>query len=449
MSLCTARIPRLLFLTLLSAVAACGEGEAPPSESAPEWSPILQAVDQRPLTDRTFDATPERLARGEHLAWGALQCVSCHSPLDTLTPGEPPIEGKEFSGRPFNPTRDGQLVAPNLTPDEETGAGLWTDDMLARAIREGVGHDGRGLGLPMYWESFRSLSDEDVASVVAYLRSLEPVRNPLPQRRLTAQAEEARAHGARPLDEPVPARTFDEPWQLGQYLVEVSDCVGCHTSWYSDPVPGLAGGGNQITSEAGLPVFSLNITPDPTGIGEWSKEDFRWAMRTGKGGSLHPVMRWNAFARLTDEELDAIYDVLSLMDPVRHVVGNGVEPTRCEACGQMHGLGHVNVAPDPLTGQPLERSHGEAYVGEYHHGGWGATIEVRYADDVLGASWDGDDPAPLHWQGEDEFRGYLGMPSTLRFVRDGAGLVIGLDIVDIGPQRFKRVGDESGGSDEG
>ncbi len=59
----------------------------------------------------------------------------------------------------------------------ETGAGTWTDDMFARAIREGIGHDGRALSEPMYWKTYRELSDEDIASVVVYLRTLTPVKN--------------------------------------------------------------------------------------------------------------------------------------------------------------------------------------------------------------------------------------------------------------------------------
>jgi hypothetical protein len=66
-------------------------------------------------------------------------------------------------------------VAPNLTPDNETGIGRWTDDMLIRAIREGISHDGRVLHPQMWYRSFRRLPDEDVEAVVAYLRSLEPV----------------------------------------------------------------------------------------------------------------------------------------------------------------------------------------------------------------------------------------------------------------------------------
>ena len=68
----------------------------------------------------------------------------------------------------------GHVVGPNLTPDVETGAGTWCDDQLARAIREGIGHDGRALFPMMPYEDFRHMSDEDLASVVVYLRSLAP-----------------------------------------------------------------------------------------------------------------------------------------------------------------------------------------------------------------------------------------------------------------------------------
>ena len=349
----------------------------------------------------------------------------------------------------FRDDETGRLVAPNLTPDEETGAGRWTDDMLARAIREGVGHDGRGLGLPMYWASFASLSDEDLASVIVYLRSLPPVRNELPDRRLTVEAEEERAAGAVPLDGPVAPRDFQEPWQLGQYMVELGDCMGCHTSWYTDPIPGLGGGGNRVISqdEDGLPVFSRNITPDSTGIGGWSREDFRWAMRTGKGGDLHPVMRWPLFARMTDTELDAIYDVLFLMEPVRHVVGNRVPPTRCEVCGQMHGLGEVNLAWEPLTGRPLDPGEADAFLGRYA-GRWG-TLEVRRIEGALHAAWEDDPPAPLFWQGGDRFRATIGWRSTLRFLRDERGRVVAVEIPDIGPLVYARVQEEGDDGGEG
>jgi hypothetical protein len=87
-------------------------------------------------------------------------------------PGGPPIAGRSGTGHIW--AEDGRpwLVAPNLTSDPETGAARWTDDMLARAIREGISHDGRMQHPQIWYTAFSSLSDEDLASVVVYIRSL-------------------------------------------------------------------------------------------------------------------------------------------------------------------------------------------------------------------------------------------------------------------------------------
>ena len=64
---------------------------------------------------------------------------------DWSKPGAPPVAGKEGSGHVWSDQDMPWLIAPNITPDKETGAGNWSDDTLARAIREGIGHDGRAL----------------------------------------------------------------------------------------------------------------------------------------------------------------------------------------------------------------------------------------------------------------------------------------------------------------
>src|SRR5438876_6936793 len=95
----------------------------------------------RPLTARVFERTPQRIERGQYLAEGLLACFRCHSDRDWNTPGAPPAAGKKGAG---HIARDNPgLVAPNITPDVETGAGSWPEDMLARATREGVGQGGR------------------------------------------------------------------------------------------------------------------------------------------------------------------------------------------------------------------------------------------------------------------------------------------------------------------
>ena len=76
---------------------------------------------------------------------GIGECFACHGPFNLNAPGWPPVRGKEGSGFDFSSWGTAGVVAPNLTLDRETGAGIWSDDMLARAIREGVAHDGHLL----------------------------------------------------------------------------------------------------------------------------------------------------------------------------------------------------------------------------------------------------------------------------------------------------------------
>src|SRR5215472_7177678 len=87
--------------------------------------------------------TPERLARGKYLVQGILSCEVCHTPSDWTQHGAPQVLGMELSGQTLTLAGfPGTAVAPNITPDPETGAGNWTDDQIARAIREGIKRDG-------------------------------------------------------------------------------------------------------------------------------------------------------------------------------------------------------------------------------------------------------------------------------------------------------------------
>ena len=143
------------------------------------WRPLIGAK-KRAVTDRKFEVTPARLARGKYLVDGVNGCFGCHTDADWSKPGAPPVEGREGSGHIWSDQDMPWLVSPNITPDKETGAGNWTDDTLARAIREGIGHDGRALFPMMPYRHYREMSDEDLASIIVYLRSVPPVKNQLP-----------------------------------------------------------------------------------------------------------------------------------------------------------------------------------------------------------------------------------------------------------------------------
>src|SRR5580765_4921445 len=145
------------------------------------WRPFI-GPRARPTTARKFEVTPERIERGKYIFTALSACQVCHSQHDYTKHGNPVIPGTEGAGQviPFRGL-PGRVVAPNITPDPETGAGRWTDDQLARAIREGIGHDDRTLFPLMPYGEYRALSDEDLESLVVFLRTLPPVRHELPK----------------------------------------------------------------------------------------------------------------------------------------------------------------------------------------------------------------------------------------------------------------------------
>jgi mono/diheme cytochrome c family protein len=112
------------------------------------------------------------LERGRMLVEGVVACGNCHTPLDAQ--GQP-VAGRALAGRLVEDNPAFRAVAPNITPDPETGIGRWTDAQLAKAIREGIRPDGSLIGPPMPFAFYRGLSDTDLAAIIAYLRSVPAV----------------------------------------------------------------------------------------------------------------------------------------------------------------------------------------------------------------------------------------------------------------------------------
>ncbi len=311
------------------------------------WRPIVGPA-ARPLTERTFERTPARVARGEYLFTAGAVCIGCHSEWDRSLDGHPAKVGLEGAGRTWADEGMPWLTAPNLTPDPETGAGRWTDDMLARAIREGIGHDGRALFPVMPYGQFAAMSDEDVASVVVYLRTLPPVRNPLPKTVIPFPPGPLINSVPKPITEPVPEPDRSTPERAGAYLVRMAVCAECHTPAddRGNRLAGLdfAGGFSLPDSVAGHTVTSVNITPDPSGIPYYDEGLFIQAMRTGRvvARELDDMMPWAAYRHLTDDDLKAMFAYLKTLPPVKHRVDNSVPPTTCRICGTSHGGGDTN-----------------------------------------------------------------------------------------------------------
>jgi mono/diheme cytochrome c family protein len=310
------------------------------------WRPFL-GPRVRPLTSRVFERTPARLERGKYLVEDVAPCLDCHSPHDWTQHDAPIPAGMLGAGEDMSMLKGlpGRIVAPNLTPDPETGTGNWSDDALARAIREGIGHDGRTLFPMMPYENFRRLSDEDLASIVVYLRSLPPVRNVLPKTDIIFPVKYLIRSVPQPITEPVPSPDLSTQVKRGEFLVTVAGCADCHTPQdKGQPLAGMDFGGGMIFDGPWGRVATPNLTPDPSGIPYYDEALFVQAIRTGyvKARPLNQIMPWHFYRNMTDEDLKAIFAYLKTLAPVKHAVDNTEPPTYCELDKTTHGGGAQN-----------------------------------------------------------------------------------------------------------
>lgn len=244
----------------------------------------------------------ESLAEGERL-YVSRGCGDCH-----LANG---MGAPFFDAQPM-----GTLYASNLTSGEGGIGDEYTVEDYIRAIRHGVGLDSK----PLYFmpaHEFGHFNDSDMGLLIAYMQSLEPVDNTLPEPNLGLLSRALFLSGQMPL---IPAELVDHenvaPWDVevaasveyGEYMVQ--GCIGCHYNNYS--------GGPIVGADPSWPP-ATNITPHEDGLADWTAEDFAVAMRTGirpDGSEINPIMPWGAFARLTDVELEAMYLYLQTLEPL-------------------------------------------------------------------------------------------------------------------------------------
>ncbi|PTL81781.1 c-type cytochrome [Vitiosangium sp. GDMCC 1.1324] len=288
----------------------------------------------RPAPSLKVVATPEKLARGRYLAENVSICFHCHSQADMSLFGTPPKPGSlGGGGMCMGPETGfpGTMCASNITPDSETGLGQWTDGELIRAIREGVSRDGRPLMPIMPYGLYKQMSDEDVEAIVAYLRTIPAIRNPIAQTRLDFPLSLIIRFMPEPVEQAIATPARSDTVAYGKYLVTVGGCVECHTPTdeQHNPLPGkLLAGGQEFELEKDAVVHSANITPHATGIGGLSREVFiglfkRHAQpeaRREVDPRFNTVMAWLSYAGMTDEDVGAIYDYLKTVPPVDNAV---------------------------------------------------------------------------------------------------------------------------------
>ncbi len=180
------RLHRLaMFVPLL--LVACATDSEPPYDPLEDFEEIDATTILDAPSPVAGNFAPEhqyQVRRGEYLV-ELLGCGACHT--DGALEGAPQIDralagssiGIAFTN-PLGTETPGIVFPPNITPDDETGIGSWSDQQIERAVRIGLGrHAGRRIAV-MPWQGYTKMTDEDVTAVVSYLRSIEPVRHQVP-----------------------------------------------------------------------------------------------------------------------------------------------------------------------------------------------------------------------------------------------------------------------------
>jgi cytochrome c553 len=255
-----------------------------------------------PVETITIPTDQASIARGEHIATIRM-CGHCH--LENLSGQTTRVPGLVT------------LSVPNLTSGAGGVGAMNSDEDWVRAIRHGVGHDGHGLSL-MPSQVWYYLSDEDLADLIAYLKSLPPVDNEMPPTDLGPLGRVMLTLGQLPpeivpnvtvIDHTDPRPVAPQPGmtvEYGKYLANT--CALCH--------------GENLNGQTIREGGNVYVAPNLTKGGEmsfWSEEQFMTTLRTGVTPSGHLMidfMPWKYFGQMTGDELDAVWLYLQSLPPL-------------------------------------------------------------------------------------------------------------------------------------
>ncbi len=277
------------------------------------------------------EITPVRVERGKYLAHHVSVCLDCHSTRDysrfsaPLVPGTLGKGGELFSRNDGFP---GSFTSKNITP---FGIGNWTDGEVYRAITTGVSRDGHAFFPVMPYPYYSKMNEEDVKSIIAYLRTLKPIEF----KPADSEADFPFNFILRTIPknaEPMPLPDPNDELATGRYLTTLSGCIECHTPVEQGQIieDKAFSGGRDFKLPTGT-LYTANITPDKeTGIGNWTKENFvaRFKAYADSGYSAHKVspnemqtiMPWTMYAGMTEKDLGAIYTYLKSLKPVKNSI---------------------------------------------------------------------------------------------------------------------------------
>jgi Cytochrome c len=288
--------------------------------------------DVGPAAALHFKYSSERIERGKYLANNVTVCMDCHSKRDWSKFAGPLVEGTlGMGGERFDRGVGfpGVYYSKNITP---AGINRYSDGELFRLITTGVTKEGRAMFPVMPYRHYGKMDPEDIYSIIAYIRSLSPIENPVPESvsdfpmSLIINTIPAKSN-----PEKIPAKS--DQLAYGSYLINACSCVECHTRVDKGKIiPDFAfSGGREFLFQDGSVVRSSNITGDlKTGIGSWTEEMFIRKFKSFSDSSyipatIHPsdfnsYMPWNMYGRMTTQDLAAIYNYLKTVKTINYNV---------------------------------------------------------------------------------------------------------------------------------
>lgn len=251
-------------------------------------------------------AAQSAVERGSYLVNTIMTCANCHSPKGppAATAGKDFSGGLRFNEPPFD------VTAPNITSDKETGIGAWTDEQIKTMLLTGKNRLGVQAAEVMPTSFYPILVPEDLNAIVAYLRSLPPVKNKVPD----PIYKIALPHHVFPGAEKAYSQAdLNDKLKKGRYLATIGHCFECHTPFAQggglDIANSMGKGGRDFPGPWGV-VKSRNITSSKTaGIGDWTDAEVKTAITQGKrkdGTPLKGPMGFQYYAHMTDADLDAV-----------------------------------------------------------------------------------------------------------------------------------------------
>jgi len=288
----------------------------------------------------TVELTPERIARGEYLANHVAVCIDCHSTRDWSRFSGPPAPGTLGKGGDLFDQKfgfPGAYYAKNITPE---GISRYTDGELFRTITTGVSKEGRAMFPVMPFHYYGQMDEEDIKSIIAYIRTLPPIKNEIPESSSDFPMNfiiNTLPHEAS--FSKLPEKT--DVVNYGKYLANAASCIDCHTKFEKgNLVAGTEfGGGREFNFPDGSIVRSANISSDEdTGIGGWDDETFVSLFKAHsdsttlatqlKPGEFNSIMPWTMYGGMKDEDLKAIFAYLKTVAPIKNEVAKFTPATK-------------------------------------------------------------------------------------------------------------------------